>query len=167
LVVILVVGLLLGAGLMVFLPLMAMGTPTLPTILAVILAGTVFFILIVTLIFIEFFLMSFVVPIMYKENLSTTQGWNRFLELFRQHPGSFVLYGLLYAGFMIVGTMLYGIAGLLTCCVGLLLIALPYIGTVVTLPLYVTARFFDLEFLRQFGPEYDLLETPSVPEEES
>lgn len=166
LVVILVLGLLLGAGLLVFAPLQAMGMPGPPVVIAVILAGTVLFMLIVALIYIEFFLTSFVVPIMYKENLSTTQAWNRFLVLFHKHPGSFVLYGLFYGFAMAIGGLMYAVAGILTCCIGLVLLALPYIGTVVTLPLLVTARFFDLEFLRQFGPEYDLLETTTAPEEE-
>ena len=48
--------------------------------------------------------------------------------------------------------------GLLTCCIGWLLLAIPYIGAVVMLPIYVTFRSLDLEFLGQFGAEYTLLE---------
>ncbi len=167
LVVLLVIGVLIGAGLMIFLPLKAMDMPTIPSVLAAVLAGTMFFIMIVTLIYVEFFLTSFVVPIMYKEGLSTTQAWSRFLFLFRQYPGSFVWYGIVYAAFKIVAGLAFLIAGLLTCCVGFIMMALPYLGTVVTLPLFVTARYFDLEFLRQFGPEYDLLAPVIIPEENS
>jgi len=55
------------------------------------------------------------------------------------------------------------IAGLLTCCVGILLLIIPYIGTVVTLPIWYTLRAFSLEYLAQFGPEYDVF----PPSEES
>ena len=48
------------------------------------------------------------------------------------------------------------LAGLLTCCCGLVLLAIPYIGTVILLPIVAWERYWSLEFLRQFGPEYDL-----------
>jgi len=47
---------------------------------------------------------------------------------------------------------------LLTCCISLLVLLIPYIGTVALLPLYVFKRFIGLEFMRQFGAEYDLLQ---------
>ncbi len=47
--------------------------------------------------------------------------------------------------------------GLLTCCVGLLLLAIPYVGTVLTLPLPVFVRYLDLEWLGQFGPGFAVL----------
>ncbi len=165
-VVLLIMGLLLMAILMVFVPMQILDMSGPASFIGVIVGGTLMFMLIVTLVYIDFFLTSFVVPIMYKEGLSTTQAWNRFLEIFRQHPGSFILYGLFYGIVFTIGFILYIFAGLLTCCLGLAVLVLPYIGTVITLPLSVTARFFDLEFLRQFGPEYDLLETNTAPEEE-
>jgi hypothetical protein len=39
-----------------------------------------------------------------------------------------------------------------TCCIA----ALPYIGTVILLPVFVLLRAFSLLFLRQFGPDYDV-----------
>jgi hypothetical protein len=51
-------------------------------------------------------------------------------------------------------------AGLITCCIGWLLLVIPYIGTVVTLPVWYTFRAFSLEFLGQFGPEYELFPAP-------
>lgn len=44
-----------------------------------------------------------------------------------------------------------------TCC----LTAIPYVGTVVLLPVFVCLRAFSLLFLRQFGPDYDVW--PSLP----
>ena len=48
------------------------------------------------------------------------------------------------------------LAGLATCCVGLILLDLPYVGALLLLPVTVTLRYFDLEFLAQFGPDFDL-----------
>lgn len=106
--------------------------------------------------YISMFLKNFVVPIMYKSNITTTRAWGRFLSLFSRHPFHFILYGLL----VFVLTILVGIfiilAGLLTCLIGFVVLIIPYIGTVATLPVWYTYRAFSLEFLAQFGPEYGL-----------
>ncbi len=47
-----------------------------------------------------------------------------------------------------------------TCCVA----AIPYIGTVILLPVFVLLQAFSLSFLRQFGPDYDVW-TSSMPPE--
>ena len=39
-----------------------------------------------------------------------------------------------------------------TCCIA----AIPYVGTVILLPIPVTLGAFSLLFLRQFGPDYDV-----------
>jgi hypothetical protein len=106
--------------------------------------------------FISMFLNSFVAPIMYKNNIKATQAWGSFLSLFKQYPFHFILYGLLVFVLGILAVIFIVVAGLLTCCVGLLLVIIPYIGTVLTLPIWYTFRAFSLEFLGQFGPEYEL-----------
>jgi hypothetical protein len=106
--------------------------------------------------FISMFLNSFVAPIMYKNNIKTTQAWSRFLSLFKRYPFHFILYGLLVFVLAILSVIAIAVAGLLTCCVGFLLLIIPYIGTVITLPVWYTFRAFSLEFLAQFGPEYEL-----------
>ncbi|MBD3237714.1 MAG: hypothetical protein GF330_13505, partial [Candidatus Eisenbacteria bacterium] len=92
-----------------------------------------------------------VVPIMYRYDLRILDGWRRFLPLLSAHPGSFVLFGLFY----LVLSIAYGIAvfafGLLTCCVGWLIVGIPYLGTVAQLPIFVTARALGPEFMAQFG----------------
>ena len=55
------------------------------------------------------------------------------------------------------------VAGLLTCCVGLLLVALPYVGTVILLPFLVTYRAFSLEFLAQFDAGFAILPDQPAP----
>jgi len=106
--------------------------------------------------FISMFLNSFVAPIMYKNNIKATQAWGSFLSLFKRYPFHFILYGLLVFVLGILAVIFIVVAGLLTCCVGFLLLIIPYIGTVITLPVWYTFRAFSLEFLAQFGPEYEL-----------
>jgi hypothetical protein len=56
--------------------------------------------------------------------------------------------------------MIGGIATCATCC----LAVLPYIGTVILLPIFVCLRAFGLFFIRQFGPDYDVFATLPPPE---
>ncbi len=106
--------------------------------------------------FISMFLNNFVAPIMYKKNIKTTQAWSLFLSLFKRYPFHFILYGFILFLLAILSVIAVAVAGLLTCCVGFLLLIIPYIGTVITLPIWYTFRAFSLEFLAQFGPEYEL-----------
>jgi len=106
--------------------------------------------------YISMFLNSFVAPLMYKNNIKATQAWSRFLSLFKRYPFHFILYGLLVFALGILAVIFVVVAGLLTFCIGFLLLIIPYIGTVVTLPIWYTFRAFSLEFLAQFGPEYEI-----------
>ena len=165
LVVFLVMGSLLVFGILVFFPILTFEPSLAVTLPVAILAGTAGFILIVALVYIEFFLTSFVVPIMYRHGISTSEAWKRFLPVFRDHPGSFVLFGLLYFGIMLVGWVMFAIGGLVTCCIGLILMAIPYIGTVITLPLHTFTRFLSVDFLGQFGDDFRLLQPlPEKPD---
>ncbi len=117
-------------------------------------------VVIIISLFVSLFLDAFVVPIMYRFDLSATEAWKHLVPWLKAHPGSFVLYGffvlLLTLGFAIVSML----ACLLTCCIA----ALPYIGTVVLLPLWVTYRYLSLEWLAQFDPGFDVF-TPLVTAE--
>ena len=118
--------------------------------------GLTFLIMMTIIGFISLFLNDFVVPIMYKNNITAIQGWRHFLSLLGRYPFHFVLYGLLMLALYILFVMAVIIAGLVTCCIGWLFLIIPYIGTVVTLPVWYTFRAFSLEFLGQMGPEYIL-----------
>jgi len=106
--------------------------------------------------YISLFLDSFVVPIMFRHSLSATQAWKRFLPLLKRYPGNFLLYGLFVAALYITVAIGLVLAGCFTCCIGFILLLIPYIGSVVLLPLTYTYRCLSLEFLGQFGPEYDM-----------
>lgn len=122
--------------------------------------GLIVFGVVVISLFVSLFLDAFVVPIMYRFDLSATQAWKNLLPWLKAHPGHFILYGffvlLLTLGFAVVSML----ACLLTCCIA----ALPYIGTVVLLPLWVTYRYLSLEWLAQFDPGFDVF-TPLVTAE--
>lgn len=129
-------------------------------------AGTILigFMLFVLAVFISIFLENFVVPIMYKSNLSVTQAWRKFLGLFSKNSGYFILYGLFIIGLLILVVIAVVIAGFFTCCCGFLLLAIPYIGSVIMLPVSVTYRALSLEFLAQFGDDYKIFLEEEIPQ---
>lgn len=103
------------------------------------------------------FLSDFVVPIMVRHGLGVTAAWSRFLGLLRSRPGPFLLYGLMVFGlWLAVGIAVMAI-GFSTCCIGFVFFGLPYVSSVVLLPVLVTFRGLGPEFLAQFGPEYSLM----------
>jgi len=141
----------------------ATSSPHVPLILFVIGMGFVFFLILMAIAIISFFLDGFVVPIMYKDRLTTTQAWHKFLSLFRQHAINFLLFGLLVLGLGLLVFMVLVMFGLFTCLLGFALLVIPYIGTVITLPIWYTFRAFSLEFLAQFGLDYDLFPAATAP----
>lgn len=115
---------------------------------------------IVTLLYVVFFLDAFVVPLMHRYNLGVLAAWRRFGTLFGAHKGWFLLSGIfVFVLFLLVGAAIT-VTGFMTCCLGFLLFAMPYIGTVVLLPVIVTYRAFTVAFLAQFDPEL-ALEAPA------
>lgn len=110
--------------------------------------------------FIVLFLKDFVAPLMFRDRISCAQAWARFLPVFRQYPFHFIGYGLIVFLGMIAFAVAVVIAGLATCCVGWLVLIVPYISTVATLPVWYAYRAFSLEFLAQFGPAFDAFRRP-------
>ena len=102
--------------------------------------------------------MDFVVPIMFLRTTSCVAGWREFLTILSVNKARFVLYIL----FQIVIAIVIGVIismgfciGLCFCCASLLLL-IPYIGTVILLPVLVFKRAYSLLYLQQFGPEFDV-----------
>src|SRR5690606_22233939 len=92
--------------------------------------------------YISLFLKDFVVPIMYKHRIGVLSAWKEFLQLFSAHILSFIGYGLFVFVLgiaIVIGVILFG---LLTCCIGLLVLAIPYIGAVILLPVNYTLKAF-------------------------
>lgn len=124
--------------------------------------GLVIFCVAIISLYVSLFLDAFVVPIMYRFDLKATEAWKHLVPWIKARPGHFILYGLfvvlLTIGFVIISML----ACLLTCCIA----ALPYIGTVILLPLWVTYRYFSLEWLMQLDPGFNVFE-PLMPAIES
>ena len=111
--------------------------------------------------FIALMLEAFVIPIMYKFDLKATEAWSYFLPWLRSRPWQFVLYALFVLALIFVFVCLFALACALTCCI----VALPYVGTVILLPFYVTYRILSLEFLAQFDPNFDVFTPLELPAE--
>jgi hypothetical protein len=104
--------------------------------------------------YVSLFLDDFVIPIMYKHNMTVTPAWGHFFSLFSSHWSYFLFYGIIILFIYLLFVVGVVVLGLLTCCVGFVLLMIPYIGSVITLPISYTLRGFSLEFLAQFGPEF-------------
>ena len=127
--------------------------------------GLAFLLLLIIIAYVSLFLNDFVVPIMGKDRISTVAGWRRFLPLLGHHPFHFILYGIIIFLLYLLFVIIVIVAGLVTCCIGWLILVIPYIGTVVTLPIWYTFRAYSLEFLAQFGPEYVVFPAPAAQPE--
>jgi hypothetical protein len=106
--------------------------------------------------YIVLFLKDFVAALMYRNRISCGEAWKLFLGVLRKHPFHFVGYGIIIFVLMIAFFAAVVIAGLATCCIGFFFLAIPYISTVVTLPIWYAYRAFSVEYLAQFGPECDV-----------
>ncbi len=111
------------------------------------------FLFLVVLLYTFFFLEAFVVPLMYRFDLGVMDAWRRFLGLFGARPWPFLACGLFVFVLWILVMAAVVTAGLMTCCLGFVLLALPYIGTVVLLPVLITFRAFTVAFLAQLEPQ--------------
>ena len=138
------------------------GEPDVGGIMAALGIGVVFFLLAIVFALINKFTEDFVVPIMFLRGGKCMAAWREFLGLLRLHAGMLTLYIL----FQILLSMAIGIivlvALVLTCCFCCLALV-PYIGTVVVLPVLVFKRSYPLYFLRQFGPQYDVFPPEPAP----
>ncbi len=111
---------------------------------------------IIPLVYVSIYLESFIVPIMYGFDLKATEAWRVFLEWWKRHTGPFIVYGLFVIGLSILVGIGIIVVGFATCCIGFFLLVLPYVGTVLTLPIWVTYRALGVEFLAQLDPRFDL-----------
>ncbi len=121
--------------------------------------GYIFWFLILIIVFgyISLFLSDFVVPIMYKHRLSASQAWYKFMQILWPKLGYFILYGLFIFVLGILVVIAIIIFGFVTCCIGFLMLMIPYLGSVLLLPVSYTYRAYSIEFLSQFGEEFTLL----------
>jgi hypothetical protein len=92
------------------------------------------------------------VPIMYRQRCRARLAFAQAVDLVTSHPGPILLYVLFLLLLAVAAVMLSCAVTCATCCIA----AIPYVGTVILLPIPVTLGAFSLLFLRQFGPDYDV-----------
>lgn len=113
--------------------------------------------------FVAFCTDQFVVPLMYRYDEGVLPAWERFLPLLRREAPSFLLMALFYLALTLLVVALVAAAGALTCCALFLVLGIPFVGTVILLPIHVTARAFGPEFLGQFGDDFRIWPDASPP----
>src|SRR5690348_707359 len=94
----------------------------------------------------------FMVPLMYVRRYRAGQAFRQVAGLVLENAGPFILFALFGMCLLIGAGMVGGMAMCLTCCLALL----PYVGTVILLPVFVFLRSYGLRFISQFGPDYDV-----------
>ena len=94
----------------------------------------------------------FMIAVMYRQRCLAGEAFRIALSLIANYPGEITLYCLFWIVLGIGAAITACATILVTCCIALV----PYIGTVILLPLFVCLRAFGLRFIRQFGPDYDV-----------
>jgi hypothetical protein len=150
-------------GLPVALGILAFATMSVANLVAAAVSGLLVAILVavaiaIVVIVIAKFTTDFVVPIMLLRTASCLAGWREFLALLGSNKARMVLYILfqivisLVIFFIIASICLIGCC----CCCASLLLLVPYVGTVILLPIFVFKRAYSLFYLRQFGAQFDV-----------
>jgi hypothetical protein len=103
---------------------------------------------------------NFMVPVMYRQQCRALKAFGVVVRLIAAYPGEILLYCLFLIVLVLATAIVACVATCATCCIA----AIPYIGTVILLPVFVLLRSFSLLFLRQFGPDYDVWVTLMPPE---
>lgn len=105
---------------------------------------------------------DFVIPIMSLRGCTVTEGWKEFWNILMSNKGPFTLYLLFLFVIGLATGMIILIAVLATCCCAGCIMAIPYIGTVLLLPILVWRRSYSLCYLAQYGSQFDVF--GSVPD---
>jgi hypothetical protein len=139
------------AGLALILPFIPWGDQAQPGV-AFWIGLSLFVFVAVCLAFVWALVCQLMVPIMYRQRCRARLAFAKAVDLVTSQPGPILLY-VLFLLLLAVGMFMIACAvTCATCCIA----AIPYVGTVILLPIPVTLGAFSLLFLRQFGPDYDV-----------
>ena len=108
---------------------------------------------------------DFVVPIMFLRGATTIEAWREFKSMLSANKGAFALYILFQIVIaMAIGTLVFAaiMFACCACCCTACLWFIPYISTVILLPVLVFKLAYTLNYLRQFGTAYDVFVAPAV-----
>ena len=103
---------------------------------------------------------DFIVPIMWIRGCDVKTAFQECGALVSANAGTFLLYLL----FKILLALLYIVIGCISTCITCCLVAVPYVGTVILLPLFVFHRAYSSYFLAQFSPDFAALAPEISPE---
>lgn len=108
------------------------------------------------------FTMDFVVPIMYLRGEGCLAAWRQFLQMLSANIGHFALYILFQFVIVIAIDIIVVMLVIGTCCILGCVMMIPYIGTVLLLPLIIFKRAYSLYYIAQFGPQFDVFRPPAA-----
>jgi hypothetical protein len=114
-------------------------------------------------------LRDFVVPIMYRDRINAWSAVLKLLPLLFSQLLHFIGYGLFLFCISLVIVLAILIVGCVTCCIGFIILAIPYLNSIILLPISYALRAFSVEFLEQFGPEFRIFPKPvdSLPDSQT
>jgi hypothetical protein len=121
----------------------------------------ILFLFVIIFAIIQKFTVDFIVPIMFLRSEKCLAAWKEFWSLLCANAGQFALYILFQIVIGMAIGMIVVFAVLLTCCIAGCFMMIPYIGTVLLLPVLIFKRAYSLYFLQQFGTAYDVF--PPTP----
>jgi hypothetical protein len=150
LVVLALIAVIVIAGLLLIVPFIPWGDHAQPGV-AFWIGLSLFVFLAVCLAFVWALASQLMVPIMYRQRCPARLAFAQAVDLVTSHPGPILLYVLFLLLLGVAVFMISCAVTCATCCIA----AIPYVGTVILLPIPVTLGAFSLLFLRQFGPDYD------------
>ena len=146
-------------GIVVLIVMMVTGAaPGIVSIPGIIILSLTIFVLSILLFLVKKFTFDFVVPIMFLRMASCTACWREFMTILSANKLRFALYLLfqIVIVFVIGAIKMIGFCiGCCLCCASCLLL-IPYIGTVILLPVLVFERAYSLYYLQQYGPQFDV-----------
>lgn len=131
-------------------------------IASLVLVSLIMAVVIVSFLLIFKFTRDFVIPIMYLRAGTCVEAWRQFLKILLAKKGAFALYLLFQIVISMAISAIVMAAMLATCCCAACIMIIPYIGTVLMLPMLIFKRSYSLYYLRQFDPQFDVF----IPEAE-
>jgi hypothetical protein len=112
------------------------------------------------LVFVWSLIANFMTPVMYRRRCRAYEAFRAVIKLIAANPGEILLYWLFLIVLGLASALVACVVTCATCCIT----AIPYVGTVILLPVFVLLRSFSLLFIRQFGPDYDVWANFMPPE---
>lgn len=140
-----------GIGVLIALPDFQSETFTGYGIVAIIVTAALLFLYIIACIAITFFMQIFMVPTMYLKRVRALEGWKiSWAKFFVGHSCSSILLVLMMIVLGIGAGTVAVFVMCATCCIG----ALPYISSVLLLPITVFFYCYALMYIQQFGEDW-------------